>query len=167
MRGKCLPKSFAHIYDTGWNPASTTSWTASGVQLYGPHLEPVENHTELPGIPPAPVLTFVDYEKVFDSVETNAVLSALVDRSVDLSYVRTLTISYDSIQLFHRSLIIPSGKGLQKGDSLSPKLFTAALEWKAKSLSWEEKTIREEGTNPNNLPSADGTLSFREVSVKQ
>ncbi|KAK6737034.1 hypothetical protein RB195_019620 [Necator americanus] len=37
------------------------------------------------------VLTFVDYEKAFDSVETNAILSALVDQGVDASYVRTLS----------------------------------------------------------------------------
>ncbi|KAK6760837.1 hypothetical protein RB195_022051 [Necator americanus] len=36
------------------------------------------------------VLTFFDYEKAFDSVETNAILSALVDHGVDASYVRTL-----------------------------------------------------------------------------
>ncbi|KAE9412928.1 hypothetical protein Angca_002878, partial [Angiostrongylus cantonensis] len=34
------------------------------------------------------VLAFVDYEKAFDSVETNAILSALVDQGVDLSYIR-------------------------------------------------------------------------------
>ena len=37
------------------------------------------------------VLTFVDYEKAFDSVETNAILSALVDQGVDPSYIRTLS----------------------------------------------------------------------------
>ncbi|KAK6725968.1 hypothetical protein RB195_004344 [Necator americanus] len=41
------------------------------------------------------VLTFVDYEKAFDSVETNAILSALVDQSVGASYVRTLANCYD------------------------------------------------------------------------
>ncbi|KAK6750182.1 hypothetical protein RB195_002276 [Necator americanus] len=53
------------------------------------------------------VLTF-DYEKVFDSVETNAFLSALVGQGVDASYVRTLANCYDRcttrIQLFHLQL---------------------------------------------------------------
>ncbi|KAK6734461.1 hypothetical protein RB195_017942 [Necator americanus] len=61
------------------------------------------------------VLTFVDYEKAFDSVETNAILSALVDQGVDASYVRTLANCYERcttrIQLFHRPLTIPIGKG--------------------------------------------------------
>ncbi|KAK6735999.1 hypothetical protein RB195_018958 [Necator americanus] len=51
------------------------------------------------------VLTFVDYEKAFDSVETNVILSALVDQCVEASYVRTLANCYDrcttKIQLFH------------------------------------------------------------------
>ncbi|KAK6765100.1 hypothetical protein RB195_025148 [Necator americanus] len=41
------------------------------------------------------VLTVVDYEKVFDSVETNPMLSALVDQGVHASYVRTLANCYD------------------------------------------------------------------------
>ncbi|KAK6737462.1 hypothetical protein RB195_019893 [Necator americanus] len=61
------------------------------------------------------VLTFVDHEKAFDSVETNAILSALVDQGVDASYVRTLAKCYERcttrIQLFHRPLTIPIGKG--------------------------------------------------------
>ena len=39
------------------------------------------------------VLNFVDYEKAFDSVETNAILSALVDQG-DPAYVRTLVDCY-------------------------------------------------------------------------
>ena len=31
------------------------------------------------------VVTFIDYEKAFDSVETNAILRALVDQEVDPS----------------------------------------------------------------------------------
>ncbi|KAK6763193.1 hypothetical protein RB195_023780 [Necator americanus] len=95
------------------------------------------------------VLTFVDYEKAFDSVETNAILAALVDQGVDASYVRTLTNCYDRcttrIQLFHRLLTIPIGKGVRQGDTISPKLFTAALQWIMKSLSWEERGIRVDG----------------------
>ncbi|KAK6735435.1 hypothetical protein RB195_018570 [Necator americanus] len=75
------------------------------------------------------VLTFVDYEKVFDIVELSAILSALVDQGGDALYVRTLANCYDrcttEIQLFHRSLTIPIGKGVRQGDTVSPKLFTA------------------------------------------
>ncbi|KAK6762924.1 hypothetical protein RB195_023580 [Necator americanus] len=60
------------------------------------------------------VVTFVDYEKAFDSVETNAISSALVDQGVDASYVRTLANCYDrctnKMKLFLRPLTIPIGK---------------------------------------------------------
>ncbi|KAK6734506.1 hypothetical protein RB195_017972 [Necator americanus] len=69
------------------------------------------------------VPTFADYEKAFDSVETNAILSALVDQSVNASYVRTLTNCYDRcttrIQLFHRPLTIPIGKGMTRRYSIA------------------------------------------------
>ncbi|KAK6749000.1 hypothetical protein RB195_001546 [Necator americanus] len=66
------------------------------------------------------VLTFVNYEKAFDSIETNAILPALVDQGVDASYVRTFANCYDRcttrIQLFHRPFTIPIGKGVRPGD---------------------------------------------------
>ncbi|KAK6744007.1 hypothetical protein RB195_010982 [Necator americanus] len=110
------------------------------------------------------VLTFVDYEKAFDSVETNAILSALVDQGVDASYVRTLANCYDRctarIQLFHRPLTIPIGKRARQGDTISPKLFTAALQWIMKSLSWEERGIRVDGRFLSNLCFADDIVLF-------
>ncbi|KAE9412669.1 hypothetical protein Angca_010111, partial [Angiostrongylus cantonensis] len=84
------------------------------------------------------VLTFVDYEKAFDSVETNAILSALVNQGVDPSYIRTLSDCYRNctteIQLSHRPLTIPIEKGVRQGDTISPKLFSAALQGIMKSL---------------------------------
>ncbi|KAK6749652.1 hypothetical protein RB195_001952 [Necator americanus] len=110
------------------------------------------------------VLTFVDYEKAFDSVETNAILSALVDQGVDASYVRTLANCYErcttKIQLFHRPLTIPIEKGVRQGDTISPKLFTAALQWIMKSLSWEERGIRVDGRFLSNLRFADDIVLF-------
>ncbi|KAE9416321.1 hypothetical protein Angca_002462, partial [Angiostrongylus cantonensis] len=110
------------------------------------------------------VLTFVDYEKAFDSVEMNAILSALVDQGVDPSYIRTLFDCHQNcttrIQLFHRPLAIPIGKGVQQGDTVSPKLFTAALQWIMKSLDWEEKGIRIDGKFLSNLRFADYIVIF-------
>ena len=56
------------------------------------------------------VLTFVDYEKVFDSTETNAILSALVDQLMDGSHVKPLVDFYKdcltTVQFFYRFLLI-------------------------------------------------------------
>ncbi|KAK6758945.1 hypothetical protein RB195_016271 [Necator americanus] len=75
-------------------------------------------------------LSFDDCEEAFESVETNPVLPALVDQGVDASHVRTLANCYDRcttrIQLFHCPLTMPIGKGVRQGDTISPKLFTAA-----------------------------------------
>ena len=66
------------------------------------------------------VLTFVDYEKAFDSVETNAILSALVDQGVDSSYIRKLAdcnrCCSTSIQLFQRPINIPIEKDVRQGE---------------------------------------------------
>ncbi len=110
------------------------------------------------------VLTFVDYEKAFDSIETNAILSALVDQGVDGSYVRTLADCYancsTTMQLFYRPLTIPIGKGVRQGDTISPKLFTAALQWIMKSLEWDERGIRIDGRFLSNLRFADDIVLF-------
>ncbi|XGW09915.1 hypothetical protein V3C99_011857 [Haemonchus contortus] len=88
-------------------------------------------------------LLFVDYKKAFDSVEINAVLNALVQAGVDPAYVHLLTqcLSNTStfIQLFERKLKIPVGKGVRQGDTISPKLFTAALQYAMLNLDWEER----------------------------
>ncbi|KAK6749240.1 hypothetical protein RB195_001690 [Necator americanus] len=109
------------------------------------------------------VPNFVDYGKAFDSVETNAILSALVDQGVDASYVSTLANCYDRcttrIQLFHRPLTIPIGKG-GGDDTISRKLFTAALQWIMKSLSWEERGIRVDGRFLSNLRFANDIVVF-------
>ncbi|KAK6740406.1 hypothetical protein RB195_008706 [Necator americanus] len=109
------------------------SWIPSGVQLLASHPDRVDVSREyrLPL-----VLTFVDCEKAVDSVRTNAVPSALIDQGVDASYVKTLADRCTTKkQIFHRSLTIPNGKEVRQGDTISPKLFTAALQLIMKSLS--------------------------------
>ncbi|KAE9420535.1 hypothetical protein Angca_003034, partial [Angiostrongylus cantonensis] len=110
------------------------------------------------------VLTFADYEKAFDSVETNAILSALVDQGVDPSYIRTLSVCYRNcttkIQLFHRPLTIPIEKGVRQGDTISPKLFSTALQWIMKSLDWDEKGILIDGKFLSNRRFADDIVIF-------
>ncbi|KAK6751174.1 hypothetical protein RB195_002879 [Necator americanus] len=112
------------------------------------------------------VLTFVVYEKAFDSTETNAILSTINQnyQGVDALYVRTSANCYDrcitKIQLFHRPLTIPIGKEVRQGDTISPKLFTAALQWIMKSLSWEERGLRVDGRFLSNLRFADNIILF-------
>ena len=78
--------------------------------------------------------------------------------------MRTLADCYKNcstnVQLFHRPLSIPIGKGVRQGDTLSPKLFTAALQWIMKSLEWDERGIRVDGRFLSNLRFADDIVLF-------
>ncbi|KAK6726501.1 hypothetical protein RB195_004682 [Necator americanus] len=51
-------------------------------------------------------------------------------------------------------------KGVRQGDTISPKLFTAALQWIMKSLSWEERGVRVDGRFLSNLRFADDIVLF-------
>ncbi|KAH7666357.1 hypothetical protein AAVH_43283, partial [Aphelenchoides avenae] len=88
-------------------------------------------------------LVFVDYEKAFDTVETNAVLNALEAQGVHRRYIDLLEDVYDDcdtqITLFDKPIKIPIRRGVRQGDTISPKLFTAALEMIFRKLKWEER----------------------------
>ncbi|KAH7704683.1 reverse transcriptase [Aphelenchoides avenae] len=86
-------------------------------------------------------VVFVDYEKAFDSVEVNAVWNALDEQGVDPRYVRLLEEANvdcsTDITLFDDPVRIPIRRGVRQGDTISPKLFTAALESTFRELNWE------------------------------
>ncbi|XGW34167.1 hypothetical protein V3C99_018187 [Haemonchus contortus] len=104
-------------------------------------------------------LLFVDYKKAFDSVEINAVSNALAQARVDPAYVhlleQCLSNTSTSIQLFERKLKIPVEKRVRQGDTISPELFTAALQYAMLNLDCEERGYSVNGKNVNNLRSAD------------
>ncbi|WKX95022.1 hypothetical protein Q1695_011906 [Nippostrongylus brasiliensis] len=105
------------------------------------------------------VLVFVDYRKAFDSVEINVVLNALVHAGVPSPYVQLLGECFSNtsttIQLFDRKLTIPIEKGVRQGDTISPKLFTAALQDAMKNLDWDAKGYPVDGKRISNLRFAD------------
>ncbi|KAH7718827.1 protein F43G9.7 [Aphelenchoides avenae] len=78
-------------------------------------------------------LVFIDYEKAFDSIEINAVLNALARQGISRSYIDVLEDVYEGctteIKLFHDVIKIPIRRGVRQGDTISPKLFTAATMW--------------------------------------
>ncbi|KAH7695018.1 reverse transcriptase [Aphelenchoides avenae] len=88
-------------------------------------------------------LVFVDYEKAFDTVETNAVLNALEAQGVHRLYIDVLEDIYEDgetlITLFDKPIRIPIRRGVRQGDTISPKLFTAALEMIFRELRWDER----------------------------
>uniref|UniRef100_A0A914UP34 Reverse transcriptase domain-containing protein n=1 Tax=Plectus sambesii TaxID=2011161 RepID=A0A914UP34_9BILA len=86
------------------------------------------------------VLTFVGYEKAFDSIEINAVLQAIHCQGIADDYVAPIQELNSScstdITLFYRPLHIPVARGVKQGDTISPKLFNAGLEEIFRKLNW-------------------------------
>uniref|UniRef100_A0A7I4Z723 Reverse transcriptase domain-containing protein n=1 Tax=Haemonchus contortus TaxID=6289 RepID=A0A7I4Z723_HAECO len=87
-------------------------------------------------------LTFIDSKKAFDTVETEAVIEALGNQGVPTQYIRMLRELYDNfttrISPFYKEVIINVKRGVRQGDTISPKLFSAALENIMRHLEWED-----------------------------
>ena len=87
-------------------------------------------------------IAFVDYEKAFDSVQTQAVLTSLKEQGIEDVYIELLkeinNNSSMTVHLHKESNKINIRKGVRQGDSISsPKLFMAALESIFLWLTWK------------------------------
>lgn len=109
-------------------------------------------------------VVFVDYEKAFDSIEINAVINALNTQGIHSKYLKTmLNINKGcttSIRLFYNDIQIPVKRGVRQGDTISPKLFTAALEDVFRKLDWDDNGISIDGEKLNHLRFADDIVLF-------
>ncbi|XP_026507373.1 uncharacterized protein LOC113406470 [Terrapene carolina triunguis] len=68
-------------------------------------------------------IAFVNYEKVFDSVETNTILEALSEQGISVKYITLLkeanSVCSTDISLFDTPLQIPIEKGVKQGYSFT------------------------------------------------
>ena len=117
-------------------------------------------------------LAFVDYEKAFDSVETNAVLNTLQNQGIDQICIDVLARIYENgyakVDLHKQGNAIPIRRGVRQGDTISPKLFTACLEDIFRKLNWSKRGISIHGRKLNSLRFADDVaLMRREPSRKR
>lgn len=105
------------------------------------------------------LICFIDYVKAFDSIELNAVWNSLLQAGVEPAYINILEEcnvgTSTKIKMFHKDLNVPIGKGVRQGDTISPKLFTAALNHAMLNLDWENKGISIDGKKLSNLRFAD------------
>lgn len=105
------------------------------------------------------LMCFIDYTKAFDSVELNAVWNSLAKAGVENKYINMLEEcnqgTSTKIRLFHKDITIPIGKGVRQGDTISPKLFTTALQYVMLNLEWSNKGLPIDGKNISNLRFAD------------
>ena len=92
-------------------------------------------------------LTFVDfsYEKVFDSVESKAILTSLEKQGINKGYIDALSEiqnAASTVAMLNReSNEIPIRKGVRQGDTNLPKLFTATLKDLFRNFDWSNRGV--------------------------
>ena len=90
-------------------------------------------------------IAFVDYENVFDSVQTLAVLTSIQEQGIEDVYTELLKEIYANssmtVHLHKESNKINIRRGVRQGDTISPKLFTALLESIFRRLTWENRGL--------------------------
>ena len=104
-------------------------------------------------------LAFIDFEKAFDSVHQEYIFQALKSQGVDPTYTKLIKNIYKGSQarivLEEPGQFFPVKRGVRQGDPLSPALFNCALEEMFRNLNWDNKGLRVNGRNLNNLRFAD------------
>jgi hypothetical protein len=86
------------------------------------------------------VMTFIDYEKAFDTVCTGNMLMALRKQGVENAYQDIIKDIYSraksKIKVNLDDVTVPMKRGVRQGDTISPKLFTATLEDIFRDIEW-------------------------------
>ena len=107
-------------------------------------------------------IAFVDLEKAFDTMQTQAILILLQDQGIEDMYMELLdkiyTNSSMTVRLYKESNKINIRRGVRQGDNISPKLFTAALDSKFRRLTWGTRGLKIDGEYLRHLCLADDIL---------
>lgn len=97
-------------------------------------------------------LAFVHYEKAFDSIETWAVLESLQRCQIDYRYIEELEVfvrkrcvGASAGSVVEAYTTIQQQRKVRHGDIISPKLFTASLEYVFRLLDWKGLDINIKG----------------------
>ena len=118
---------------------------------------------------------YIDYEKAFDSVEHKDLFTALRKVGINEGYVQLLEDIYtDATAKIHIendvSKPINIERGVRQGDTISPKIFTAAMEDIFKKLNLQERGLNVDGEKLTDLRFADDvaliTTSVKDMEVQ-
>uniref|UniRef100_A0A914WZG4 Reverse transcriptase domain-containing protein n=1 Tax=Plectus sambesii TaxID=2011161 RepID=A0A914WZG4_9BILA len=109
-------------------------------------------------------MLFIDFEKAFDSVEANAIWSVIQEQGVHAELINLLRNIYtdaaSELCVNDVRVEIDIHRGVQQGDTISPKLFTACLEQISRRLPWDDRGININGRCLSNLCFADDIVLF-------
>lgn len=104
-------------------------------------------------------LAFVDFEKAFDSIELNAVYSAIQRMGVHPTIVSALqslnATAISRVAVAETQVELSIQRGVRQGDSFSPRLFTAALEDALNRIPWNDRGVSINGSRLAYLAFAD------------
>lgn len=113
-------------------------------------------------------MAFIDFQKAFDSIEIWQILMSMDNARMDSRYTTLIRNIYQNAS-FHikidegtKTNNIQIKRGVRQGDTISPKLFTLALEDVFKRLPWEKKGIKIDGTYLSHLRFADDIVLISE-----
>ncbi|PIK41247.1 hypothetical protein BSL78_21886 [Apostichopus japonicus] len=112
----------------------------------------------------------IDYVKAFDSVEHKDLFAALRKVGINEGYVQLLEDIYTNatarIHIENDILnIIRIERGVHQGDTLSPKVFTTAMEEIFRKLNLQERGVNVDGERLTDLRFADN-VALITTSVK-
>ena len=109
-------------------------------------------------------IAFVNYEKAFDSVQAQAVLISLQEQGIEDVYIELLkeiyTNSSMTVHLHKESNKINIRRGVRQGDTISPKLFTAAFASIFRRLTLETRGLKIDGEYLSHLRFADDIFIY-------
>ena len=111
-------------------------------------------------------MTFIDFEKAFDSLKAEAVMEAVEKLDIEWQYQRLIRYIYETatatITVNGEKDTIQLKRGIRQGDALSPKLFTAALQDKIRNIDWSNGGLDICGEKLTHLMYADDIVLFAE-----
>ena len=107
-------------------------------------------------------IVFVDYKKAFNSVQSQTVLKNRIEDGYIELPKEISTNSSMTVHVHKESNNTNIRRGVRQGDTISPKLFTAAHE-NIFRLSWETRGMKIDGEYLCHLPFADGILICQQM----
>ncbi|GBP39263.1 Retrovirus-related Pol polyprotein from type-1 retrotransposable element R2 [Eumeta japonica] len=112
-------------------------------------------------------ITFIDYQKAFDSVTHSSIWESLKEHEVPDIYINIIKSIYNTnigrIKLETLGPALHIERGVRQGDPLSSTIFIAILESLMNGLDWSKTVLHIKGAHLNHLRFADDLTLLSET----